>query len=380
MNSRQRVLAALELRETDRVPVDFAGHRASGISAVSYARLLRRLGAAPAGTSPALRVSDPVQQLALVDDWVLDRLGVDTLAEPPCPVHPSGLPSCEMPVWAQPQRSPGGTAWALRSPEGLELGTMRGGTSFFEQAHYPLAGLPAGDDEGALDAAWSQCLWSRFPPPPGPGPHDPALLEARARELRLRHPDKALVLDFGGSLMEAGQRLYGAEEFLRMLACDRARADAFLERAARRHLRDLELVLGAVGGCADVVVFADDLGMQTGPLISPRMQLLPDLIDAGIDALNPVQFNCAGMDAAGLKRDFGSRIAFWGGGCDTSSVLPRGSAAEVARHVRGQIAQLGPRGFVFQQVANVLEDVPPENVLAMFAAVAESTRANAAVV
>jgi uroporphyrinogen decarboxylase len=143
--------------------------------------------------------------------------------------------------------------------------------------------------------------------------------------------------------------------------------------------------------------------MQTGPLISPRMyrqffkprhalmwqtakrlanvkvllhccggvrQLLPDLIDAGLDAINPVQISCAGMDAAGLKRDFGSEITLWGGGCDTQTILPNGTPQQVAEHVRRQIDILQPGGgFVFQQVHNIMANVPPENIVAMFAAV-----------
>ena len=150
------------------------------------------------------------------------------------------------------------------------------------------------------------------------------------------------------------------------------------------------------------VVFGDDLGMQTGPQISPGMYreffkprhallwnrakaradvrvmlhccggvrpLLPDLIEAGLDAINPVQVSCAGMEAAGLKADFGREITFWGGGCDTHAVLPRGTPDEVFEHVRQQIGILRPGGgFVFQQVHNILADVPPENIAAMAAA------------
>lgn len=100
--------------------------------------------------------------------------------------------------------------------------------------------------------------------------------------------------------------------------------------------------------------------------------LLPDLIDAGLDAINPVQITCAGMEAEGLKRDFGDRMTFWGGGCDTRHVLSNCSPEEIRRHVRGQVSLLAPGGgFVFQQVHNVLADVPPENVIAMLDAVSE---------
>ena len=181
------------------------------------------------------------------------------------------------------------------------------------------------------------------------------------------------------------------------------RAHAFLDALTERHLRKLEKYLAAVGPSIDIILFGDDLGMQTGPQISPRMYreffkprhaqlwqrakqlaevkvmlhscgsiraLLPDLIEAGLDAVNPVQVSCAGMEAAGLKRDFGRDITLWGGGCDTRDVLPNGTPQAVREHVREQVGVIQPGGgFVFQQVHNVMANVPAENLTAMFAAV-----------
>jgi len=102
--------------------------------------------------------------------------------------------------------------------------------------------------------------------------------------------------------------------------------------------------------------------------------LLADLIDAGLDAINPVQISCRGMDAAELKAEFGDRITFWGGGCDTHGPLAHGTPDEVRRHVQEQVSILKPGGgFVFQQVHNVLANVPAENVIAMFEAVNSNT-------
>ncbi len=168
-------------------------------------------------------------------------------------------------------------------------------------------------------------------------------------------------------------------------------------------MRNLETFLGAVGPYIDVINFGDDLGAQNQPQISPRMYreffkprhammwarakqlapakvmlhccgavrpLLPDLIDAGLDAINPVQISCGGMDAAGLKRDFGRDLAFWGGGCDTQRTLHAGTPAQVRDHVRAQVRTMAPGGgFVFQQVHNMLGNVPPENIIAMYEAV-----------
>jgi uroporphyrinogen decarboxylase len=96
-------------------------------------------------------------------------------------------------------------------------------------------------------------------------------------------------------------------------------------------------------------------------------ELLPDLIDAGLDAINPVQITCAGMEPAGLKRDFGRDLVFWGGGCDTREVLPYGTPARVRDHVRRQVEILSRGGgFVFQQVHNIQANVPAANIAAMF--------------
>ena len=99
-------------------------------------------------------------------------------------------------------------------------------------------------------------------------------------------------------------------------------------------------------------------------------ELLDDLIDAGLDAVNPVQISSRGMEPAHLKEKFGDRITFWGGGCDTQRVLPLAEPEEIRKHVRDQISVLSPGGgFIFQQVHNILANVPPENVAAMFEAV-----------
>ncbi|MCX6565197.1 MAG: hypothetical protein NTW38_02030, partial [Candidatus Aminicenantes bacterium] len=95
-------------------------------------------------------------------------------------------------------------------------------------------------------------------------------------------------------------------------------------------------------------------------------EILPDMIETGVDIINPVQVGAAGMDSRALKRDFGKDLVFWGGGCDTQRVLPLGSPAEIANHVRARIETLAPGGgFVFNQVHNIMPHVPPRNIAAM---------------
>jgi len=166
----------------------------------------------------------------------------------------------------------------------------------------------------------------------------------------------------------------------------------------------MEKWLAAVGPYIDVMLFGDDLGGQNGPLMSPAMYrqyykpwhtklwnrakelaphvnihlhccggiepLLNDLIEAGLESSNPVQISCAGMDPLHLKQTYGETFTFWGGGCDTRHALPNGTPQEIRQNVQELVSIWKPGGgFVFQQVHNILADVPPENILAMFKAI-----------
>jgi uroporphyrinogen decarboxylase len=406
MTSRERVLSALNHREPDRTPIDLSGHRSSGIAPLAYARLRRALHL----PEVALRVYDPIQQLAVVDEDVLDLLHVDTIelgrafAREDSAwsewVLQDGSP-CKMPVWAVPQRGNG--EWLLRSASGTPLGRMPDGADFFDQCHWPL--VDSSDDPPSLEVintAMRECLWTAAASPPGPLAPDAESLAAGARRLR-SSTDRAIIGLFGGNLLEMGQFLYRMDRFMEMLAGEPWRAHAFLDRLVELHQSNLERFLGAVGPYIDVILFGDDLGGQHRPLLSPRMYreffkprhaalwrrakeladvkvmlhccgavrtLLPDLIDAGLDAINPVQISCRGMDAAELKREFGSELTFWGGGCDTQAMLPTGTCEAVSAHVREQVRILAPGGgFVFQQVHNILTNVPAENLVAMYSAV-----------
>ncbi len=407
MTPRERVLAALNHQQPDRVPIDFGGHRSSGIAAIAYGKLRQALGLEPR----PIRVYDPIQQLAIIDEDVLDRFGVDTIELGRQFAHedehwadwtlPDGS-ACQMPVWATPQREEG--RWVLKSQGGRVVGQMPDGAIYFEQTNWPFL---EDDDLDRLPEAMAECMWVAMRTPPGPlvaGKFGDRAMVEGANGLRER-TDRAILALFGGNLLEIGQFLYRNDKFLMLLAGNPGRAHEFLDRLLQIHLENLEKFLGLVGPYIDVILFGDDLGMQTGPQVSPAMyreffkprharmwrrakelaevkvnlhccggvrELLPELIDAGLDAINPVQISCKGMDPRELKAKFGDKLTFWGGGCDTHGVLSRGTPEEVRRHVKQQVAILSPGGgFVFQQVHNVLADVPPENVIAMLDAVNE---------
>lgn len=399
MTSRQRVIAAINHEQPDRVPIDFGGHRSSGIMAIAYRKLRRHLGL----PERLPRVYDVIQQLAIIDEDVLDRFGVDTIelgrafSNDDRSWKPWRLPDgsdCLIPVWADLRKE--GDDWYTISATGRRTGVQKSGSLYFEQIHWPfLEDIP--DDLSGLSDALAEVSWA-VRSPPGPG----ADLPAGAKALRSR-TDRAVIGLFGGNLLETGQMLCRNDNFLMLLAGEPRKAHRFLDSLVELHLANLDAYLKAVGPHIDIILFGDDLGMQTGPQISPAMyrefffprhramwrrakeladvkvmlhccggvrELLPDLIEAGLDAINPVQITCAGMDAAGLKRDFGDTICFWGGGCDTRQVLPRGTPEQIRQHVRRQVGVLSPGGgFVFQQVHNIMADVPPENIVAMFDAV-----------
>ncbi|MBP8911038.1 MAG: methyltransferase [Phycisphaerae bacterium] len=400
MTPRERVLATLNHIEPDRVPIDLSGHRSSGIAAIAYSQLRKHLGLPPR----PLRVYDVIQQLAVVDEDVLSRFGVDCIemgrgfalrddAWKPW-VLPDGT-DCLIPAWTRMERR--SDRWVILSPSGKVFAHMPDGTLYFEQTYFPLA---ESDEESRLADAFGECMWTGVAAPPGPV--DAKTLRDGAKRFR-ESTHRAIIGLFGGNLFETGQFFYRADNFFMLLAGEPKKAHRFLDRLVEIHLANLEKFLAAVGSSIDVILFGDDLGMQTGPMLSPRMyceffkprhqtlwtrakeladvkvmlhccggvrELLPHLIEAGLDAINPVQISCAGMNAAELKAEFGRDLTFWGGGCDTRDVLASASPDQVAEHVRKQVRTLAPGGgFVFQQVHNILANVPPENIVAMFDAV-----------
>jgi len=186
MTSRQRVLDALNHRQPDRVPVDLSGHRSSGIAAIAYPRLRVALGLEPR----PVRVYDPVQQLAIVDDDVLDLFGVDTIELGRGFCHedkwwrewilPDGSP-CLMPCWALPE---GGSdhSWVLRSPSGRIIARMPEDSQHFDQVYWPFLDGP--EDLSRIAELFPEHMCTGIASPPGPSISSPAELAAGARSLR----------------------------------------------------------------------------------------------------------------------------------------------------------------------------------------------------
>ncbi len=406
MTSRERVLAALNHVEPDRIPVDLGGHRSSGIAAIAYHQLRKHLGL----PEKAVRVYDMVQQLAIIDEDVLDLFGVDVIemgrgfllddGDWKPWILPDGTP-CEIPYYTNLELR--GEDWFILDKQGTDMGVLKKGSLYFEQTLFPLMERGIENDHFEdLEEMLGKQIWSAVA---HPGAHleldEQGLREMglRAKELREKS-DRAIVGLFGGNMFELPQMLYRMDHYLLATGMYPDKVLELSEKLYQVHLKNLEKWIGAVGPYIDVVLFGDDLGGQQGPLISPEAyreyykpyheklwgrakeladvkvqlhccggiyELLDDLIEAGLDMVNPVQISCRGMDPKRLKAEFGERITFWGGGCDTQRILPLSKPDEISKHVQELSSIFSPGGgFVFQQVHNILANVPPENVVAMF--------------
>ena len=413
MNSRERVLKALRHEEPDRVPLDSAGCSATTIAAVPYAGLKRLLGI-QGGT---VAVYDMLQQLACPEQWYLDRFEVDVAdATRGFSEDTTGWQDWELsdgtiskiPPWVKGiEKRDGG--WIVRGEEGNILGRMPSAPAnhFFDQTYWPLADVDPEEYDRA-DEYMTKTLWAALARHPGPlarTPEYPELLRNATKKL-YEETDYAVMLNSGLSLFETTWFLRGIDNVLMDVIADRKNLERLLDRILEMNLAALDRLLDACGKYIQVIKVNDDMGMQDGLLMSrdlylevlnPRQkvmfefikkkqpdifiwlhscgsvyEIIGDLIDIGLDIINPVQTSAANMEPERLKREFGRDITFWGGGVDTQRVLPFGTPDEVAADVKEKVRVFAPGGgFVFTQSHNIAPGVPPENVLAMFEAFKE---------
>ena len=413
MNSRERVIASIEHREPDQVPVDLGSNPSSGISAIAYNNLTRYLGMDHLQT----RIYDVVQQLAQPDDEILDNFGIDVLDVGRVfntredEWHPVTMPDGNTgyyPVWFQPETDDSGSSVAHHK-DGTAIARMPVGATFFDQIHFPwLDGYP--DKLRGLDEAMSKVLWSAFVHSPWDQMHRPDFWkEFRTRVLDLRKKtERALMVVAGCNLFEWGTFIRRMDNFMLDLYMEPEHVEALLDALMERHLAFLSDLIEAVGDLVDIIRFGDDLGSMGGPLMDPDLyrkffkprhkqlcdfvkanssmhiflhscgsiySLIPDLIEAGFEILNPVQTQSRDMAPERLKEEFGSSVSFWGGGVETVGILNNASPDRVRSEVlqRLEIFSHGG-GFIFNPIHNILPDVPPENIIAMFEAVQEFNR------
>ena len=356
------------------MPFDLGGTGLSTIHVTAYRALRRYLGL------PEVKpqVAFVPEQLVRVDEDLAERLQADVR-----PVLAGTSSTFEYRFRDE------GSYQAYRDEWGIGWRMPVDGGFYYDMYHHPLA------DAGSLEELEAH----PFPDPLDDGRFAP--LRAQAEAAAARGKAVALAGPCAG-IAEVYSWLRGYEEYYVDLARHKDWVGAMLDRLVAFKSAYWQRALAEVGDLVDMVVEADDLGAQHAPLMSPRTyrqviqprhkqlfsfikaqapvkvfyhtcgavrRLIPDLIEAGIDILNPVQISAGGMDPAELKREFGRDLVFWGGGVDTQGVLGTATPAEVKDHVRQNIEALAPGGgFVFAAVHDIQPNVPPENIVAMWEA------------
>jgi uroporphyrinogen decarboxylase len=403
MNSRERVLRAINFKNPDRIPIDLGSTRASGLSAVVYDKLKRHLG-----IHTPTKALDSMQVLAEVELEVLDRIHADVV-----PLEGSLASWCSARAQdgVQYEAFPGQKFWFAPGTR-LEV-ELDGSKVLLNAAGRPYARMPR--TGYYFDFIRTTMSDHRIDPkafqPVATVPQEELEAFARRADFLYRNTDKAIlgwgasISMFGLSALLSDNITQGSlDDWLCMLMVEKAEASDMMARATDAAIERLKLYHQAAGDRITIWgVASDDAGTQRGPLIQPdlfREMILPhykrfcswtrqhtpyktylhscgsvyeyiaDWIEAGIDILNPVQISAANMDPQRLARDFGGKIVFWGGGCDTQKVLPQATPPEVREHVRRNIQAFSrpDGGFVFNQVHNIQLDVPIENVEVMLQA------------
>lgn len=374
---RERVLTALEHKEPDRVPIDLAGTVVSGIHVVAYGNLMRAMG-----LHREYNIVDIVQQLASPDEEILRRFNSDFRA-----------------ICMRPPRT-----WEFRehaSDSGRPYFVDEWGVKWGKNPYY----------YDMIDHPLKDATIKVLEEYPWPDPRAPGRTEGLKEEAEnlYRHSDFAIVAGMAGpiatgGLFEQAWWLRGFEKFLVDLVIRPEFANALLDKILDVHIQCYKEYLSVVGEYVQVIEWGDDYGMQTGPLLSPAVfrkyfkprirkfldivksktdakiflhscgsvyPFIEDLVEAGVDILNPVQPLAKDMDHSRLKRQFGTRLSFHGG-LDIQQLLPRGTPGDVTDGAKRVIGDLAPGGgYVFAAAHNIQADVPPENIQAMFDAAKE---------
>ena len=378
MTSRERVMATLNHELPDRVPIDLGGNQ-TGIHRNAYTALLTHLG-----IQDEVTIMDAVQQLAQPCEAVLERLRVDTryIAAGAAADFKGGIEIKER----------GGRIWHdLVDEFGIRWSMPDDERLYMDITHHPLADATIDDIKA-------------YPFPKG---DDPGRFEGlRDRALAIRNDTPyACVSGISGVVYEICWYMRGLEQWFCDMLTQPEFCEALIDQTLKFWMDWFRVFLDEVGDVVDVIMIGDDLAAQSGPLFNPEIyrkivkprhkQLvqtirsrtqakiwyhtcgacrtyIPDLLDNGIDILNPVQISASNMDPADLKREFGKDLVFWGGGIDAQHVLPTGTPDQIRDHVKTNVTAFKPGGgYVFNNVHNIQGGVSPENILALFDAAHE---------
>jgi len=409
MTSRERVLRAVNFQDTDRVPIDLGALKASGIGVKPYNRIKAELRIPTTNT----RIWDPTFMIASVEEKVMQRFHVD--------VVPLDVSSAVYDVRPDSE-------WDLKTlyqgaegllPPGTNIGTdSEGDWVLLDQDGKPTSfRMPREGyyfDDTAFNKPGSTIDPAAFRPVTG---FSDAQLEALHKRGKFLHDNTDYaVLGWGGGVCFMGLSLLTdrlsnvtmglPSEWMVMLMTEKETCHEMMDRSVEASIKCLKQLHSAVGDCCFAWgIAADDSGTQRGEFINPELwaemikphyaklcawvhqntnwktflhscgsvyHLIPHMIEAGVDILNPVQTSAANMEPDRLKKEFGGKIVFWGGGCDTQHILPTATPETVREHVRERLGIFAPGGgYVFNQIHNIQPNVPAENVIAMLDAAYE---------
>ncbi len=420
LTSRERVNLALQHREADRVPLDLGASAVTGMQVDTVYALRQALRLDAPGTP--VKVTEPYQMLGEIKPDLMDALGIDVVGLG-MPKTLFGFRNEGWKPWQTFQGTP------VLVPEGFNTEPDENGDILIypegDKSVPPSGRMPKGGfyfdsiiRQPALDDAHLNVEdnLEEF------APISDADLEHLRRELDRLYDgtDKAILANFGGTgfgdialvpapWLKHPKGIRDVEEWYVSTSMRRDHVYKIFDRQCEIGLKNLARIHEVVGNkAAAAFVTGTDFGAQNGPFISPRAYrdlfkpfhvevnnwihrnttwktfihscgsvraLIPDFLDAGFDILNPVQCSAAGMAPAELKKEFGERVAFWGGGVDTQRTLPFGTPDEVRKEVAERLKIFGTGGgYVFNTTHNVQARVPVENVLAMYETVRDSGR------
>ncbi len=412
MNARERVKKVLEFKQPDRMPIDLGSMRSSGIASIAYNKLRDKLGL---DLSKLPRMYDFIQQLAYPEPEVKKRFHVDTIDAGQAFLHSDAHwrewtlndgSKCLVPKFLNIEVDEHQTVYLL-DEQGNRLGKKPKSSLYVDQCYWVYQNLEAIPDS-FKDEDLDRHVWAVPSPPWHLNIFDDGQYKKFIEGIKKLYTDTeySIVLSVGCNMFETGTFLRGMAQFMMDMYTDKQRTKKLLDRLVERNLVKLEKVISGVGAYVDLLQFGDDLGGQDGPFMSPEIyqevfqprhkkmwdfvhqnsnckvflhscgsiyKLLPGLIDAGLDVLNPIQTMAKDMEPEKLKKEFGRDIIFWGGGCNTRDILANGTPDQVKEDVKKRVSVLADGGgMVFNQIHNILADVPSENIIAMFEQAYES--------
>lgn len=399
MTSRERIRAVLNHEMPDMLPIDFGTHRSSGMGVAAYNRLKRHLGYSEETT----KVYDLMQQLAIPEDFMIDRFGGDLVQvrqlKPAFGVRANSwkcekMPCGDMsmvPYDFNPVVNEDGD-YEAHDANGRVIAKRPKDGIYYDNVDFFLEGT---ETEEELDERMVL---------PEITEEELAFLEVNAKDLYY-NTDKALLVHVGCAVFEAGQQQFGYEDFYYNLAAEPELIHHWAQKLTDAYCVMLEKIIDRIGKYVDIIMFGgEDLGTQESLQLSVNMyremikpyhkrmfdlvkekcpnakiglhscgaikELIPDLIEEGVDVLNPIQISAKGMDPVELKERFGKDLVFMGGGADMQGFVNAAEdPKEVYQHVRKMLDIFAPGGnYIFSQVHNILDNVSPEKILAIYQA------------